>query len=428
MKYIMPVNLNSEIGKLNGVIIHSPGAEVASMSPSEVEHALFSDIINTDVANREYFRISSILSMFSQTFQVRDLLSDVLADEKNRLEVLNRVQVTEPQIGERLFGTTLKDKLMQCSPFELSRLLVEGVELERDNVRRFLSRDRYSLIPLYNMFFTRDSAFCIGNKVISSKMANIVRNRESVIMKSIFDFIPEFKTSVIDLDKGNNLPIGRNVTIEGGDVLVLRDDILVIGCGARTTAEAIDSLIENISILYKERELHVLVQELPLSPASFIHLDMVFTMLDRNECMVYAPVIYSHGIYRAVHVCVRNGKISLIEEKDNLLSALKELGMDLKPVFCGADKPVSREREQWHSGANFFALAPGKVMGYARNYNTVEVMNNAGYDIFRAIDIIEGKANICNSKKFFITIDVSELTRGGGGLRCMTMPFNREIL
>lgn len=426
MKHILPVSLNSEVGKLNGVIIHAPGAEVSSMSPSETSFALYSDIINTEVANREYFRISEVLSMFSETFQVRELLAKVLEDEVNRMAVLDRVEEVEPQIGLRSFGVTLKDKLMQYSPEELSGLLVEGVKLERDNVQRFLSRDRYSLVPLYNMFFTRDASMCIGNRVIAGRMANAVRDRESVIMRSIFDFIPDFRTSVIELNEGNSCK--REVSIEGGDFLLLRDDIIVVGCGARTTSRAVDIIIEKLSAICTDRVMHVLIQELPLSPESFIHLDMVFTMLDRNECMVYAPVILSHGIYRTVHACIRGGHLDSLEEKDNLLFALRDLGMDLKPVFCGADKPISREREQWHSGANFFAVAPGKVMGYARNFYTVEAMSNAGYEIFRAIDIIEGKVDISVYDKFFITIDVSELTRGGGGLRCMTMPFNRESL
>ncbi len=428
MKTLVPVNINSEVGRLRGVILHSPGREVANMTPNETEAALYSDIINTDVAEREYFRISGVLSMLADTFEVKDLLTDVLRDEKQRYEVLNRIEAIEPEIGRKCYGVALKEKMMDCAPDELSRMLIEGVEMKPDNVERFFSRERYSLIPMYNLFFTRDASMCVGNNVLVGKMATSVRDRESVIMKSIFDFTPQFCTKTFNLCEGNKEVSNRNVSIEGGDVLVLRDDVIAVGCGLRTTPRAIDILADALREKCRGREFHIFVQELPKSPESFIHLDMVFTMLSRDECMAYAPVIFSHGMYSTVHVRIVNGEKVCVTEEDNLIDGLAKVGMELKPIFCGGNKPVYREREQWHSGANFFAVAPGKVLGYARNTYTVEAMNNAGYDIFRAIDIIEGKTDISRSNKYFITIDVSELTRGGGGLRCMTMPFNRDAL
>lgn len=424
MKPLMNVCLNSEIGQLRGVILHSPGSEVSSMSPSEISGALYSDIINTSIAHNEYYRISSVLSMLATTYEVTDLLENILKDEKLKMEVLKRIEESEPVIGECYHGVSLKDRLMDTDAKELAMMLVEGVELERDNVQRFFSRDRYALSPMYNFFFTRDASMAIGDKVLSGRMANKVRDRESVLMKAIFDLTPEFNTETIDLsgyDKGEE----RRVTIEGGDFLVVSDNVLIIGCGVRTSAKAIDALIEELMKNYERKDFHVLIQELPHSPESFIHLDMVFTLLDRNYCMVYEPVIFSHGQYRVAHVHVAGGRLVSITEEENLVLALNGLGFELEPIYCGGKTPVGQQREQWHSGANFFAVAPGKVMGYARNHRTVEAMNNAGFDIFRAIDIIDGKVDLNSSQKYFITIEVSELTRGGGGIRCMTMPINR---
>lgn len=428
MKTLRPVNINSEVGKLRGVILHCPGKEVACMTPNETRAALYSDIINTDVAEREYFRISGVLSMLADTFEVKDLLTEILRDEKQRFEVLGRIEEIEPELGYKCYGTSLKEKMMDYSPEELSRLLIEGVEMERDNVEKFFSNERYSLIPMYNLFFTRDASMCVGNNVLVGKMATSVRDRESVIMKSIFDFTPEFKTQTFNLCDNEKSCLRKNISIEGGDVLVIRDDIIAVGCGLRTTPRAIDILVEALKEQSRGKEYHIFVQELPDTPESFIHLDMVFTMLSNDECMAYAPVIFSHGMYRTLHLRIADGKKVGITEEKNLIDGLGKLGVELKTVFCGGNKPVHREREQWHSGANFFAVAPGKVLGYARNTYTVEAMSNAGYDIFRAIDIIEGRSDISKSNKYFITIDVSELTRGGGGLRCMTLPFNRETL
>ena len=122
-----------------------------------------------------------------------------------------------------------------------------------------------------------------------------------------------------------------------------------------------------------------MVQELPRSPESFIHLDMVFTFLDRDHCMVYEPVVMQTHHFDTVHIHIEDGQVVTIREEDNLLSALGKLGMELEPLFCGGrtDRWL-QEREQWHSGANFFALAPGQVIGYGRNENTMAELAGRG--------------------------------------------------
>ena len=425
MNQLLNVNVYSEVGELRGVIIHSPGAEVSSMAPTETEGALFSDIINMSVAHREYATISDILSRFAATYEVRDLLTAILEDETAKQQVLDRIEAVEPSIGEKYKGRRLKDCLLDTDAGTLARMLIEGVEFERDNVERFFSKDRYLLVPMYNFFFTRDSSMALGNKVLAGKMANAVRDRESVIMRSIFDFTPEFKTEVIDLSPYDTRPASP-ITIEGGDVLMVSRDVVVVGCGLRTTPRAIDALIDRLANLSGGREMHVFVQELPRSLESFIHLDMVFTMIDRDKCMIYEPVIRNSRQFRTLHVRICDGRQVELKAENGLLEGLASVGIELSPVFCGGDVPVNQQREQWHSGANFLAVGPGKVLGYARNSHTAETMNKAGFEIIRAADVIDGKVDIARHDKFFITLDVSELARGGGGLRCMTMPVHRD--
>ena len=425
MSKIVEVNVQSEIGKLNGVILHTPGEEVENMTPENAERALYSDILNLSIARKEYKQLSEVLGKITKTYQVKDLLTNILKDDATKLEVLNRIEKIEPFIVEQTPKGSIKDQLMDEDAEDLARLLIEGVEMKRDTLTKFLNKDWYDLRPLHNFFFTRDASMSMYNEVLIGRMANAVRDREAIIMQSIFDFTPEFKTKTLNVVTTPD-PL-RKLTIEGGDVQIARDDILVIGNGMRTSTRAIDALMYNFISRNEDKVQHILVQELPHSPESFIHLDMVFTFLDKDKCMVYEPLIMSPGNYQTVHIKIQHGKLISIRREKTLLHALKKLGMDLEPVYCGGeDETWNMEREQWHSGANFFCVAPGKVLGYARNNYTVEAMNNAGFEIIRANDVINNKVDLNKYEKYMITIEGSELPRGGGGARCMTMPINRD--
>jgi arginine deiminase len=143
--------------------------------------------------------------------------------------------------------------------------------------------------------------------------------------------------------------------------------------------------------------------------------------------MVYEPLILKTNKYATLHMIVRNGKIESIEEVPNIPFVLNKLGMPVKPVLCGGTHTHNQEREQWHSGANFFAFAPGRVIGYERNTHTVEELSKEGFSVLKASDVISGKENVDDHEKLVVTIHGSELARGGGGARCMTMPVRREV-
>ena len=221
-------------------------------------------------------------------------------------------------------------------------------------------------------------------------------------------------------------PASSRITIEGGDFLVARDDVFIIGTGVRTSTQGIDFFISKICAATPETR-HIIVQELPAAPESFIHLDMIFTLLDRDACMVYEPVVFELNRYKTIHIETDNGRVRKIEPEANILTALKKLGMDLEPITCGgkSDRWV-QEREQWHSGANFFAFAPGRVIGYARNIHTLSELNRYGFEIITAREVIRGTRSPWENERCVITIAGSELARGGGGARCMTLPVGRK--
>jgi arginine deiminase len=304
--------------------------------------------------------------------------------------------------------------------------LVEGVVLEKSNLTNYLSGERFLMRPLHNLFFTRDAAMGMNDRMLIGKMANPVRERESVIMEAIFNSHPGIESTTLNPETPQNGIIkNAGSTLEGGDFQVAREDIFVIGTGARTSTQGIDFIIDNIKQMKTEPH-HIIVQELPSTPESFIHLDMVFTFLDNDACMVYEPVIYKMNRLRTIHIQIENRKVTHIEEVPNIPTALKSLGMDLQPINCGGNNDLwIQEREQWHSGANFFAFAPGKIIGYERNSHTIDELNNNGFDVVKANDVIEGKISLNDYKKCVVQIAGSELARGGGGARCMTMPIRR---
>jgi len=154
---------------------------------------------------------------------------------------------------------------------------------------------------------------------------------------------------------------------------------------------------------------------------------MTFTLLDHDSCMVYEPLILKSNKYQTIQIDMEGGKVISIYHVDNLVAALKKLGMDLRPSFCGGKKDTMiQEREQWHSGANFFAVGPGKLIGYNRNVHTLENLHQSGYEIIGSRDVLSGKSDLTSIPKYVLTIDGAELSRGGGGVRCMTMPYKRK--
>ncbi len=414
----MQINVQSEIGKLNGVIVHTPGNEIENMTPENAERALYSDILNLAVASKEYSQFKEVLNLVTQTFEIRDLLKTVLDNDNSKNILLDNVCKNE-------HVEYLRAQLNNVSSSVLADLLIQGVPVMRNTLTKYFSEERYSLQPLHNFFFTRDASTTINNKVLISSMKSVVRRRESLIMEAIFNSHPDMKVET--LNYGNNSLINSNVSIEGGDVLIVRDDVILIGNGLRTSTQGIDFILDEFK---KEKSTkHIIVQQLPSSPESFIHLDMVFTFLDTDNCLIYKPVIFNKNNLKTVSITISNGEVVSLVEELNIISALSKLGINLTPIECGGshDEWV-QEREQWHSGANFFSIAPGKVMGYQRNIHTITEMNKYGYAVISAEDVIAGKENPNDYKKVVITIAGAELSRGGGGCRCMTMPINRDAV
>ena len=403
------VNVSSEIGKLQHVLVHTPGPEVENMTPEDAHLYLFSDILNLQVAQKEYGYFKRVLQKVANVHEIGDLLTDILQDERIKHSLVDRICKAEDRL-------MVADYLKGMSAQELSKGLLEGVKM--DSIASY-KNEKYLLRPLPNLFFMRDASFTMFDNLMISNMASQVRARECMILDTIYNLHPMLEAKVVkptlDYDVHG---IG---TVEGGDVQIIRDGVIFCGLGARTNMHGVESLVEHLKT--RPGVKHLIFQELPLTPESFIHLDMVFTMLDVDRCMVYEPVIMNSA-FKTFHITI-DGQKAIGKEIPNLIAGFKEIGMDVEPIYCGGSNNDWAAREQWHSGCNFFCLEPGKFIGYGRNQHTLEALNKAGFNIVTASDVVNNKVNLNNINKCIVAFEGNELSRGGGGARCMTMPVQR---
>jgi arginine deiminase len=336
-------------------------------------------------------------------------------------EVLRRADVRERLVGRTLDivpSDALAQRLARLPVAQLVDLLTAGALEEAGPIAAALNETGYLLPPLPNLFFTRDAGMVIGEHAVVGSMRYEARWTEELLISALFQHHPAFENAGILYDGAGETRL--NYTLEGGDVHPLRADLVLLGFSERSSPAALDLLTE---LLFERAGIRdVIVVVLPKEPTA-IHLDMIFTQVDRELCVIFPP--HFVGPERLAVLHRRRGEAG-VREMPNLFAALRQVELPLEPVFCGGEQRADQEREQWGSGVNFFSVRPGVVLGYDRNEATLREMARAGFRIVPAAKLLKGEQEVREGDKAVIAVRGGELVRGGGGPRCMSMPLRRD--
>ncbi|SHH88096.1 arginine deiminase [Clostridium collagenovorans DSM 3089] len=396
------IHVYSEIGKLKKVMLHRPGKEIENLVPDYLERLLFDDIPYLEVARREHDYFAEVLrSNGAEVLYLESLVATAIT-EGNLKEAFVAEMISEVDIESEGIKRELSRYLLDMPDKEMVDKIMAGVRKSEIGVKEDYNDYPFIIDPMPNLYFTRDPFACIGSGVTLNSMKTKTRRRETIFGKYIFSHHPSYKDSGVGLWYDRTEPY----SIEGGDELVLSKEVLAIGFSQRTDKEAILKVAENIfkqNVGFKT----VLIFEIPKTRA-FMHLDTVFTMIDHDKFTVH-PGIEATLRVTAVSYDLAKEELVLKEEIGTLEQILsKYLDRHISLIRCGGGDKIISQREQWNDGSNTLAIAPGRVITYERNYVTNEILDKHNVSV--------------------ITIPSSELSRGRGGPRCMSMPFIREDL
>ena len=404
------LNVYSEIGKLKTVLLHRPGKEIENLTPDLMDRLLFDDIPYLEVARQEHDAFAKILSDNGvEVLYLENLAAEAIEDASVKERFVDEYIKEAGILGEKK-KQLVKELLLNCKTNrELVDKMMEGIrksELPNYNATSLadMADSGYPFVadPMPNLYFTRDPFATIGSGISLNHMRTVTRNRETLFAKYIFENHPRFKDSDIPrwFDRDDT------TSLEGGDELVLNKEVLAIGISERTDAASIEKMAKRI--FDKDESFKtVLAFHIP-NKRAFMHLDTVFTMIDFDKFTIHPEIegpLTVYAISRGEGNSIKIQKET--QELDKVLAKYLQVEK-VTLIRCGGGDMIDAAREQWNDGSNTLAIAPGEVVVYSRNHVTNKLLEEAGV-----------KLHIMPS---------SELSRGRGGPRCMSMPLYRENL
>lgn len=400
----------SEIGRLKKVLLHRPGLEIENLMPEVMERLLFDDIPYLEVARQEHDAFANIFTSNGiEVLYLEDLVTEAIKDSGVRDQFIKDFVAEAGVHGDdrkmalkELFNSfknhrEMVDKMM-------AGIRKDEIVFSKKSSLPDLMDDEYPFIvdPMPNLYFTRDPFATIGTGLSLNHMRTTTRCRETLFAKYIFGHHPDFAKPDVKYWYNRD----EEFSIEGGDILILNEKIVAVGISQRTDSEAVERLARRIFTDGQTFET-VLAFDIPKSRA-YMHLDTVFTMVDHDKFTIHPEIEGPLTVY-SITKC-KDGHLDIEKETMILEEILKKyLELDeVSLIRCGGKRGIDAGREQWNDGSNTLAIAPGEVVVYSRNHVTNQLLIDKGI-----------KLHVMPS---------SELSRGRGGPRCMSMPLFRELI
>lgn len=470
------VNVDSEIGRLRTVLIHSPDNGIGRVAPSKAQDWLFEDILHLETVRKEYdYYVQVLLYLLDpekledkvsagdqpnddrafykpgirgfynsdRVLEIEKLLADILGDESIREKLCAAVCAIEG------CSYNQQSDLNALDPGRLARILISGS----------LKSGEMLFPPIPNLIFTRDLGIVINNYILLNKPAKKARNREALLARYIFFNHPLFaayRTQILEIPhrvqhflRPGEAP-DEKATLEGGDVMVVSPNHVIVGCSERTSASGVT---EAMRLLFDNNVVEkVTVVKIP-HKRDYMHIDTLFTQVNRHTWVVLhsicsgrnkikgQPLEYLTDKKKQDQVQIFQFKKNKEEPKkfktiESLLASVseKDLGSPEKPVFIhsGNDEFPHDEREQWTDSCNLLALKDGVVLGYDRNDRSVEAFKANGFEVIKVEELIKRieaeETDINSLENTLILMPSAELSRARGGFRCMSMPLLRDSI
>ncbi len=479
-KVKIAVSVSSEVGRLRRVLVHSPDSGLGKVVPSKAQDWLFEDIVHLDTIRRkEYDFYTKILLYFLDPGKIQGQLAEIDHDKARRAfykpgneQFFQSDKVVELQwlLAEILADHSIKLKLVAsvcaieaCSYDTQEQLQqLDPVQLAKTFISGSMNDDQMLFAPIPNFIFTRDIGIVINNYVLLNKPAKKARTREALLAKYIFFNHPlfgDYQDKILELADTHHhflLPRegdDRKVTLEGGDVMVVSKDHLLIGISERTSLEAAQQAIK--MLFEKNIVKKITILRIP-KKRDFMHIDTIFTQIRRNVWILlgtFSKKTLKHededDVQRILENNKKEDKLKIIqfrkkdpgnpvyfENLEDLLTDISKTDLEstekVKFIYSGNNEFPFDAREQWTDSCNLLALKEGVVLGYDRNDKTVEAFREGGFDVIHAEELIRqletGETIPDDLENTLILMPSAELSRARGGFHCMSMPLQRDEL